>query len=140
MGRLLSLAVYDPTSGNSSAPFVGLSTAPVPPPRLHSISGCHGDGSGPQAASSNLGSLPDADVLTLRGSGLLSLNDFQSLEVTISDPSGRSAAVRCRAYEGSTLQVLNDTTALLSLAGVYHWLLRLDQFGSGVQMLGFDTD
>ena len=136
MGRLLSLTVYDPTSGNSSAPFVGLSIAPVPPPRLHSISGCHGDG-----ASPNLGCVPDADVLTLTGSSLLSLNDFQSLQMTISDPSGRTATVDfMQGQRGVQLRVLNESMALLSLAQAYPRLLRLEQFGGGVQMLGFDTD
>ena len=83
MGRALSLYIYDQTSGNKSQPLVGgASLTTFPSPTLSTISGCEGSG------SSTLNCIPDVNVWTFTGSGLLLFNALDNYQLQIGTSSG----------------------------------------------------
>ena len=110
-GQLVSVS-FVPSPGatrGASAAFAGFSYAFDGPPTLSSISGCDGSG------QATLNCVPDSSLLELTGSGLLWLQS--SIRVTVNIGSASDTL-----YGG--LQVLNDSYATLSLAGLYSRLLQ----------------
>ena len=130
MGRLLSLSVYDTLSGNSSASFAKLSIASLPTPTLSTISGCNGGGT---LGTATMGCLPDADLLTVTGSGFSVLESVERFDIVLTDSVRRQSS----APGYGTVVVVNDSLVLLSLRDIYATLLQVNHFGGGLLGLGF---
>ena len=110
-GQFLSVSFVPSPSATrpGSAAFAGFSYAFDGPPTLLSISGCDGSG------AATLHCVPGSSLLELTGSGLLWLQS--SIRTTVNIGS-----VSDTLYGG--VQVLNDSYATLSLAGLYSRLLQ----------------
>ena len=110
MGRPLAVSLYDMTTGNRSAPFVGVSFALLPPPTFASIGGCVGSG---QATSQ---CLPENDTVTFTGSGF---SIFAALRVYYLLIGATTLTLGPQTGTAAALQVVNDSYATLTLSAVY---------------------
>ena len=121
---MLTLTLFDFQSRNSSAPFIGLSIAPIPPPNLTSICGCQGSG------GATLNCSPNSTTLVLEGSGLqwLSGGDVQ---VSLSQGSSQRSA-------NAGLQVVNDSYALFPFSQVFQYLLLPIHYNETLLALSFN--
>ena len=104
---------------SSSPPFAGFSLAFDNPPVLTSISGCGGAGSTSTFAAE---CVPDVTTLTIRGSGLMWYSSGWGAQLNIGN-SSVSASV-------PHFTLLDDSTAILSLYGVYHSVLTPQHYAT----------
>ena len=120
VGPMLSIQLYNLLTRNTSQPLLGLSLAPIPPPVLQSISGCSGSG------SATLGCQPNVTTLTLTGQGLTWLSaGYYSLWIGTASTSVSGGGPN----DSSSVNVLSDSVALLSLGGLYTYLLLPVHYG-----------
>jgi hypothetical protein len=131
LGVMLSIQLYN-YDGNMSMPLAGLSLAPIPPPRLQSVSGCSGSG------SATLGCQPNATTLTLTGQGLSWLSGgFYYLCIA----NGRCTSVHGTGPQSQlqriSVRVLNDSYAQVMLSIVYTNILLPPHYGGALVPLYF---
>ena len=100
----------------TSPAFAGFSFRFEGPPTLTSIAGCDGSG------QATLNCVPDSLMLQLTGSGLLWYASIWNVQLNI----GNESSNRLGSY--SSLQVVNDTFATLSLVSIYTDLLKKQHY------------
>jgi len=123
---LISVSFVDYYSGDrlTSPPFAGFSYRFEGPPTLTSIGGCDGSGQSTQNC------VPDSATIELTGSGLLWYQSAWSAQLTIGNKS---------TVSGSSLRVVNDTYATLSLAWIYTSLLQPQHYAGVLLPLNFTS-
>ena len=113
-----------------SAPFVGVSLLSVPPPVVNTIAGCPVVGADGLSVAQ---CLPDADALTLMGSGFL---QWDSTSLLVYAGNVRTslylqvANVSAPYYDPSYTAIVNDTVITINLATNYQHLLQAGDFGA----------
>ena len=119
-GTLVALWFVDHATAGypTSAAFDGFSFVFEAAPTLTSISGCNGSG------SSTLDCVPDGTTLTLTGSALSWYGPQMAAQVNIGSQATTDTS--------SSLQVVNDTYATLSLAYIYSSLLGPQQYNGAL--------
>ena len=125
----MTIAAYDSSTrtwpNQTLAPFAGVSIKSVPPPVVTAISGCPVVGSDGLSVAQ---CLPDANVLTLTGSGFL-----QWQKTTLYINIGNLRIPLSLYYDNSSLYnnvIMSDSVIVLSLTSSYSRLLKEGDFGA----------